>query len=137
MLERLYLQNLRYPESQELQPTLIFICHSLGIKEPEKVNAFISMFVKSKYGKGISVPELSSELNIAIKKASNILDEFMEMGFIRSSRDKYILREGSLSMTLDAILDDIFMISRNLKRACVVIDRKATKNAVDKLLEEK
>ncbi|PIO00283.1 hypothetical protein COT72_01090 [archaeon CG10_big_fil_rev_8_21_14_0_10_43_11] len=136
MLEKLYLRNLRYPESQEIRPILTFLCNSLGITDSDSIKLFITLFVKSKYGKGVTLQELSGELNLNMKKTSQILDEFMDLGWIRNSRDKFMLRENSLAMTLDSVLDDIFMISRNLKRACVIVDRKATKNAVDKIIEE-
>ncbi len=136
MLEKIQVKNLRYPESQDIRPVLTFLCHSLGIQEDDNIKLFIALFVKSKYGKGVTVQELSQELGLNLKKSSQILDELMDMGLIRNSRDKFMLRENSLSMTLDSILDDIFMISRNLKRACVVVDRKATKNAVDSLITE-
>ncbi len=136
MLESISFKNLHYPEGKDLKDELLFLCNSIGIIGDDNVRVFIDLFVKSKYGKGITENELSMDLDISLKRIRGILNNLMNSGFIRKSRDRYLLRENTLSITLENIMNDVFMISRNLMRACVSIDRKATKNAVHKLLKE-
>jgi len=135
VLDNIDFVNLHFPDSQELKSILLYYCNSLNITDESEIKVFINLFVMSKYGKGLSIEEASDEQSISIKEARRILEKFMKLGLSRISRERYLFRENTMSMTLDAILDDIFVISRNLKRASILIDRKATKNAVEKLLE--
>jgi hypothetical protein len=136
MINDFRINDLPFPQSQELKEVIEFFCHSIGVNKDINIKVLTILFIESKYGKGILPEEVADKLDMKVKDARNILDKFMTIGIARRSRERYIFREASMSMTLDAILDDIFLISRNLKRACVIIDRKGTKNAVNKLLKE-
>jgi len=136
MINNLIINSLEFPQQMELKEIITFFCQSLGLNKEVQIKAFITLFIESKYGKGVIPEEIADKCDIKVKESQNLLDKFMQTGIARRSRDRYVIRENSMSMTLDSILDDIFLISRNLKRACVIIDRKATKNAVGKLLDE-
>src|SRR3990172_4013999 len=136
MINDFKINDLPFPQVQELEDIIPFLCKSVGLSKDIELKTLTILFTESKYGKGVTPDEIAAQIDVKAKDVHAILERLMTIGIARKSRDRYVLRETSMSMTLDAILDDIFLISRNLKRACVIVDRKATKNAVTKLLQD-
>lgn len=136
MINDFRINDLPFPQEQELDDIIPFLCKSVGLSKDVELKTFTILFTESKYGKGVTPEEIADQISAKSKDVQAIMERLITIGVARKSRDRYVLRENSMSMTLDAILDDIFLISRNLKRACVIVDRKATKNAVTKLLQD-
>lgn len=129
------LRSMEYPNDVDLLTNLNYFSNSMGIKNKDEIKVFLFLLLKSKYGKGVSLEEINKEIDMPINKMKVLIEDLLKKGLIRCSRDLYILRENNLSITIDSIFTELNVIAQNIKRASVVVDRKATKNNMQEILE--
>jgi len=101
LMENLNLFNLNFPESLDLDRIILFFCKSLGLEKRDEIKIFSVLFVMSKYEKGVDADELSEKTGINYRRVKSTLNKMINLGLIRKSRDKYLFRENTLSMTIN------------------------------------
>lgn len=125
-----------FPVSNDLSAVFDFFCDSLGFNSDIAKKVFLFLILKSKYGKGASVEEISVEVGVSLNDVKRVVNELLLRGVVRSSRGLYLLRENSLSITVDSLFSELRGVVQNVKRASVLIDRKATKSGLLDLLDK-
>lgn len=139
MAKKVELRKVRQPVKRNLKNVAFYICKSLNLVEEETdlaLSIFLYLLRETKYENGADLRQISHKFNISLRRARKIIRELKNKDLIRKSRNKYVLRRGSVSNLMGDLANETLMMFRNIKKSAVYMDRKATETTINKVMKE-